>query len=186
MYICRVIIYVKMDYKRRYSFSLFFSPQSSRTDQATVLTCWHSLPLSFPLGKGCTRKVLDKRRGGSFIGHGGEREVKRKNENNEETGRGVIEKRERASTLFQAPTSVFSLSCLRSLRVLAFLPLPFTPFSCLPRSRSALVVFRRRGWRDSRMVCRRDKLLNAIGKKRKARVGGEVYEVTRALETGTG
>lgn len=44
-------------------------------------------------------------------------------------------------------------------------PLSFTPSSCLPRFRSALVVFRRRGWRDSRMVCRRDKLLNATGKK---------------------
>lgn len=45
-------------------------------------------------------------------------------------------------------------------------PLSFTLSSLLSRFRSsALVVFRQSGWRDSRMVCRRDKLLNATGKK---------------------
>lgn len=128
--------------------------------------------------------MLDKRRGGSFIGHGGEREIKRKNENNEETERGVIEKRERASTLFQAPTSVFSLSCLRSLRVLAF-PSSFYPFllssPIQERARRFSATWMERfanGLSSGQTVeCHR--------KKRKARVGGKVCEVTRALETGT-
>lgn len=112
------------------------------------------------------------------------RNKKKKNENNEETGRGVIEKRERASTLFQAPTSVFSLSCLRSLRVLAF------PSSFYPLLQSSPIQERARRFSATWM----ERFANGLSsgqtvechrKKRKARVGGKVCEVTRALETGT-
>lgn len=130
------------------------------------------------------KRSTKRRRGGSsFIGHGVEREIKRKNASNDET----VEK----------GGGMGYRGCEEPPPPHYFERRPPFCHTSLPPSSGALrasspssVVFRRSGWRNSRIV-RRDKLLNATGKKKAVSGSGvssrEMESArARARETRTG
>lgn len=131
--------------------------------------------------------MLDKRRGGSFIGHGGEREIKREkeNENNEERlGEELSRKGKEPPRYFkrQPPFSHFLALALLHHPPLFTLP----SFTIQERARRFSAKWMERfanGLSSGQTVeCHGGE----EKKERHGGVGGELCEVTRAHGTGTG
>jgi len=144
----------------------FFSSVSIRENglcYSRFLTRWHSSRFS-PRSWLAREKCLDTERDGSFVGRSVECETKRRNEDNE--GRREVELSRRG----KEPSHYFKRRPPCS-HFLAFHPSgsrgAFLPARL--RSGGTRSFFRRSEWRNLRMVRRRDKLLNATGRKKEGR-----------------